>query len=114
MNPQLREEVLLYLAEIIFNDTTKMLGTPMLDSISQLLGGGNSIDDPAVSKRLWDIVPPPGFLDYCRVTLRKFHQTFDRGDELSVNGAVALALLHLAADKDLYEKCVFGKRITDD
>jgi hypothetical protein len=114
MKSQQREEVLLYLAEIVFQDTTKILGTPVLESIEELLGGGNSVDDPAASKRLWDIVPPPGFPDYCRVTLRKFRQTLDEGKDLTVNGAVALALLHLAADTDLYEKCVFGKRITDD
>lgn len=101
-----REVVLLYLAEIVFNDTKKYLGTPEVCFIAKVLGGGNSPDDPATSERLWEIVPPPGFEDYCRVVLRQVNDILDRGaGELAVNKSAALALLHLAANQDLYEAC---------
>lgn len=102
-----REVVLLYLAEIAFNERTKYLGTPEVCFIAKILGGGNSPDDPATSTRLWKIVPPPGFEDYCRVILGKVNQIVDREvGELAVNKSAALALLHLAADHNLYEKCI--------
>ena len=109
-----REVILLWLAEIVFQGTTKYVSLPEGIFISKLLGSRSSPDDPATSGRLWRMPKPPGFEDYCRVVLRDFERFVDDGgSSFAINNGVAFALLHLSADAELYENCL-PPRISED
>lgn len=102
-----REVILLWLAEIVFQDTTKYVSLPEGIFISKLLGSRSSPDDHATSGRLWRMPTPPGFEDYCRVVLRDFGDFVDEEKaSFVITNAVAFALLHLSANRELYENCL--------